>query len=62
MASKQVEIDVEIVHETEKAYLVSNGAVENWVPKSAVTDHCEEGGVINSIFISEYLATEKGLI
>lgn len=61
--AKQVEIDCTVVHETDKAYLIDAGTDENtWIPKSQVTDYCEEDGQITSIFISEFLATQKGLI
>ncbi len=60
--AKQVEIEVEVRAETERALLVYNGSVEVWVPKSQITDQCGEGSEISSIFISEWLATEKGLV
>lgn len=59
--SKLVEIDVEVRAETERAYLVFDGSTEAWVPKSQIVDSCEENGVVTSIFISEWLATQKGL-
>ncbi len=59
---KQIEIEVEVRAETEKAFLVYDGSVEVWVPKSQITDQCGEGPEITSIFISEWLATEKGLV
>lgn len=62
MSMKEIEIAVEIRAESERAYLVFDGKTQAWVPKSQITDYCEEQGVITSIFISEWLATEKGLI
>lgn len=60
--SKQVEIEVEVIRETQAALLVNNGSIEAWVPKSMITDQCEEQGKITSIFMSEWMATEKGLV
>ena len=60
--AKQVEIEVQVRYATEKALLVYDGKREVWIPRSAITDQCEEGGQITSIFISEWLATQSGLI
>lgn len=66
-----VEVEVTIKHETDKAYLIAcdsapGGEVECWIPKSKVSDYCEElrngKQTITSVFIPEWLATEKGLI
>jgi hypothetical protein len=60
--SREVEIACEVRAETAKAYLIYDGKIEVWVPKSQVTDYSEEKGKITSIFLSEWLATEKGLL
>lgn len=61
--SANIEIEVEIRAETPKALLVFDGKTEVWIPKSQIRDQCEnEMGTITSIFISEWLATEKGLV
>ena len=57
-----VEIAVEIHAKTDKAYLIYDGNKEVWIPKSQVNDYCEENGEITSIFVSEWLALDKGLI
>ncbi len=57
-----VEIAIEVRGETPKALLVFDGKVETWIPKSQITDQCEEKGQIVSIFLYEWLATEKGLL
>ena len=58
-----VEIAVDVRAETEKALLVFDGKIEVWIPKSQINDQCEErDGTITSIFISEWMAEEKGLI
>ncbi len=64
--TKDVEIAIEVRAETDRALLVFDGVVEVWIPKSQIRDQCEEPGLfgakITSIFISEWLAGEKGLI
>lgn len=60
---KQVEINCDIRATTDKAYLVYNGSVEAWVPKSLVSDYTEEpDGHISSVFIPEWLAEDKELV
>jgi hypothetical protein len=59
---KDIEIAVEVRVETPKALLVFDGKTEVWIPKSQINDQCEEKGKITSIFITEWLATQKGLI
>lgn len=60
--SKDVEIEIEVLGQTDKALRVSNGKVEAWVPKSQISDECEENGKTTSIFIPEWLAVDKGLV
>lgn len=60
--SSDVEIAVEVRAETAKAILIYDGKVEVWIPRSQIKDECEENGKITSIFVSEWLATEKGLL
>lgn len=61
--SKDIEIPVEVMRETEKAYQVYDGIQEVWMPKSLIKDYTEEkDGSISSIFVSEYIAIEKGFI
>jgi len=62
MDSDEIEIDVDVRAETPFAMLVYNGDIEAWLPKSQITDICEERGKIKSIFVREWLAEEKGLI
>lgn len=61
-ANKQVEIACEVVAQTPKALLIFDGKQKVWIPRSQITDECEGKNGIESIFISEWLATEKGLI
>lgn len=61
--SNDVEIAVEIRLETDRAFLVFDGKTEAWIPKSQVSDQSEsDDGTIETIFIPEWLALEKGLI
>lgn len=57
-----IEISVEVRAKTPKALLCFDGKVAEWVPRSQIEDYCEEKGKITSIFISEWMAEEKGFI
>lgn len=59
---KDIEIAVEVRAETPKALLVFDGKTEVWIPKSQIHDQGEDKGQITSIFITEWLATQKGLL
>lgn len=62
-APEQVEIACEVRAETEKAYLIYDGAKTVWVPKSQITDESLNfAGRPESIFIPVWLAKDKGLI
>ena len=59
----EIEIAVEVRQETEQALLVFDGKIEAWLPKSQIADQCERAdGTIESVFVREWLALEKGLI
>jgi hypothetical protein len=61
--SKDIEIECEVLVETPKALFISDGKQTVWLPKSQINDQCEDKhGKITSVFISEWLATEKGLV
>jgi hypothetical protein len=64
MKSNLIDIDVEVVHRTEKAVLVHTGNKEQsvWIPLSQC--EIEPSGIdgIETITLSEPLALEKGLI
>jgi hypothetical protein len=63
MAKKEVELQCVIKHQTDKAWLINANDTDAWIPKSQISDYVEErDGTISAIFISEWLATEKGLI
>lgn len=62
-----VEIAVEVRAVTKAAIKVFDGKVEAWIPKSQIVDYCDgpddaPGIGTTSIFVSEWLATEKGLL
>lgn len=57
-----VEIAVEIKARTPKALLVSDGVTECWIPRSQISDYSGDEESPETIFISEWLAGEKGLI
>ena len=60
--SEDVEIECDVLRETEMAYLIHDGKVEAWIPKSQVSDTSESGGNIDSIFIPEWLAENNDLL
>ena len=63
--SNTVELSVEYVHETDRAVLISNGSSETWIPKSqlvAFDVHCYSRGEAIQITVSEWFATQEGLI
>ena len=63
--TKQIEIECQVRAHTKSAILIFDGKTECWIPKSQITDFCGDGDdpdlTTTSIFISEWLATEKGL-
>jgi len=61
LSISNVEITVEIKAETELAYLVSDGDLEMWIPKSQIEEF-DRSGDIATFQIPEWLAEEKGLI
>lgn len=61
-----VEINVKIKYMTDKAILVNFGAPDPvWVPKSQITDWAGSDELdhnVDTIFIPEWLAIEKGMV
>jgi hypothetical protein len=55
MRSELVDVAAELIHQTPLAYLLDDGKVRVWVPKSAVEDNRD-----GTWAMSERLATEKG--
>ncbi|MFY9480246.1 MAG: hypothetical protein WAQ08_21640 [Aquabacterium sp.] len=66
--SADVEIEVRVKRATTHAILVDHGGkAEAWVPISQISDWCDgpddmPGIGTTSIFIPEWLATEKGMV
>ncbi len=58
----EIEIEVEIKARTDKALLVFDGKTECWIPRSQISDYSGDEDSPDTIFISEWLAGEKGLI
>ena len=65
MISNLVDVDVEVMHETDKAYLVWDGRsdsdgekIKTWLPKSQVEYDVET----ESMAMPEWLAIEKGFV
>jgi len=60
--SDKVEITVQVRAETPKAYLVFDGDVEAWLPKSQVEVISQEDAETITIEIPEWLAQDRELI
>ncbi len=64
MSGPVTDIDVQLLHETDRAVLVTLDVPENgvWLPKSQV--EIEESGIegIMTVTLPEWLALDKGLI
>ena len=61
--NNEVEIAVEVLHTTDGAILVTDGNVEEWVPKSQITDYStDKNGQYETIFLPEWLAISKGFL
>ncbi len=58
----EIEIAVEVKARTDKALLVFDGKTECWIPRSQISDYSGDEDSPETIFISEWLAGEKGLI
>lgn len=57
-----VEIAVDVRVKTDRAWLCFDGKTEAWVPLSQIDDYCEEKGRITSVFISQWIAHQKGFL
>ena len=65
--SGTVEIECEVRAVTRAAIQIHDGKREAWIPKSQITDWTDgpddaPGAGTTSIFIPEWLATERGLL
>jgi len=60
--AKLCDIAVQVKHETDKAYLVSDGVKDVWLPKSQVELDDSQGDEAAIVTMPEWLAKDKGLI
>ncbi len=59
--TEQIEITVEILRESDRAILVSDGDVQEWLPKSQIEYEGEVGQTV-VVTIPTWLAQDKNLI
>lgn len=65
MGRKDVEIECTVKVVTDRAILIYDGKQEVWIPKSQVSDYSGSDDLdttVESIFIPEWLAIERGLV
>lgn len=61
--SEKFEIAADLVHETERAWLVSDGTKEVWLPKSQCEFTPSRANPDHGVFdVPVWLAKEKGLL
>ena len=61
LMTEYVEIDVEVIRETDMAVLFFDGTKEFWIPKSAMDDWPEDGDS-GTALVAEWFALKEGLI
>lgn len=61
MPKEFVEIDAEVICDTEAAVLLDDGDVREWIPKSQLEDWPETGKT-GTVVIAEWIAEQKGFI
>lgn len=61
-ANEKVEIAVDTLRETEKAYLFTDGDNEAWMPKSQIDVLISRGGKPTLVELPEWLAKKEGFI
>ena len=62
MSTEKVSIYVDLIHETENAYLMSDGENEFWISKYRLLNMDKMGDAEYEIILPEWLAEEKGII
>lgn len=63
--AKNVELEVQVRAVSERAMLVQTEVGQAWIPKSQISDYSgseELDSQVESIFVPEWLAIEKGLV
>jgi hypothetical protein len=58
---KLIDLEVELVHQTEKAWLIFDGMNNHWIPKSIGQMEWEEGRSY-LLTVPEWMAIDKGLL
>lgn len=66
-SAPDIEVAVQVIAVTSKAVLVDHGGKSQcWIPKSQISDWAPPSEEVDSgttsIFISEWIATEKGIL
>lgn len=59
--SDLVDLDLDLIHQTDRAFLVSDGNAKVWLPKSAV-EYEEKKPGHGTFTMPEKLAADKGLV
>lgn len=62
MRGETIELTVEIVHETEKAVLFTDGTAEKWVPRSQIQAMESTRNGAWQVTLPEWLAKKNGWI
>lgn len=62
MNNDYVEIEVEIIGETNKAFKLSDRIITEWVPKSQIEDVKYTDGKFAVVTIKEWVARAKGFL
>lgn len=60
--SDLIDIDVDLKHETAKAYLVNAGGDDVWIPKSQCEFEMGDKPPSGKLTLPEWLAENKGLV
>lgn len=61
--SDLIDIEVLLIHETDRAIKVSDATREAWLPKSAVEwRESDAGGRLIELTLPQHIAEEKGLV
>jgi hypothetical protein len=58
-----MEVEVEVMHVTEKAMLLKIAGDEHWVPRSQIEEpEVEEKGDVGTVLLSKWIAGKLGLV
>jgi hypothetical protein len=66
MSDEYIELDLEVLHMTADAMYVSDGDMQDWIPRSQVKDGADLGfdiiGETQTFEIAEWVAKQAGFI